>query len=392
MHAGRSAGGIGVSGLMIVAVAALAAISLAAWLGLLLFRGGFWRADQRLGNAGDLAFWPPVTAVIPARDEAATIGATVQSLLQQDYDGDVRVIVVDDNSEDGTACAAGTSDRLRVIVGKPLIEGWTGKLWAVSQGVDAIEDAAYVLLTDADIVHHPGNLKRLIYKAETDACHLVSLMVKLRCESFWERWLIPAFVFFFQKLYPFPTVNKPAKKIAAAAGGCMLVRRDTLANAGGIKAIGDQLIDDCALARLIKPHGAIWLGLATRTHSLRAYQTLGEIWNMVARTAYVQLDHSLLALLGTVLGMAVIYLMPPLAVIIGVFVGDGGILAAGGLAWAVMALAYTPTLALYGFSPVRALALPVAAGLYTLMTLSSALRHRQGRGGAWKGRFYGSDE
>ena len=377
---------------MIGAVAVLAALSLAVWLGLLLFRGGFWRADQRLGDAGDLAFWPPVTAVIPARDEAASIGATVQSLLQQDYDGDVQVIVVDDNSEDGTADAAGTSERLQVIDGKPLIAGWTGKLWAVNQGVDAVKDAVYVLLTDAEIVHHPGNLKRLVYKAETDACHLVSLMVKLRCESFWERWMIPAFVFFFQKLYPFPTVNNADKKMAAAAGGCMLVRRDTLANAGGIKAIRDQLIDDCALGRLIKPKGAIWLGLARRTHSLRAYQTLGEIWNMVARTAFVQLDHSLLALLGTVVGMAVIYLVPPVAVLFGVITGDGGILAAGGLAWAAMALAYSPTLSLYGLSSLHALALPVVAALYTLMTLSSALRHVQGRGGAWKGRFYGSGE
>jgi len=331
-----------------------------------------------------------VTAVIPARNEAATIGRTVGSLLAQDYPGELSVIVVDDNSDDGTAEAAGSDPRLRVIPGAPLADGWTGKLWAVSQGVREAGTAPdYLLLTDADIEHDPGNLKRLVYKAETDGRHLVSLMVKLRCESFWERLLIPAFVFFFQKLYPFPAVNDPNSRIAAAAGGCMLVRRETLEAAGGIDAIRSAVIDDCALARLIKKRGSIWLGLATRTRSLRAYDGLVEIWDMVARTAYVQLRHSPLALVGTLAGMAVIYLVPPLAFAVGTALRQGPLASAGMIAWLLMALAYAPTLALYGRFVAWALVLPVSAGLYTLMTLSSAMRHWRGRGAGWKGRHYG---
>ncbi len=364
--------------------------SLAIWLVLISLRSRFWHADQRLGEAGKLDTWPSVVAVIPARNEAATIGVTVNSLLSQDYPGDFRVIVVDDNSDDGTAQAAGASGRLTVISGQPLADGWAGKLWAVNQGIAAVPPHTdYVLSTDADIDHDPGNLKRLVYKAETDNRLLVSLMVKLRCESFWEQLLIPAFVFFFQKLYPFPAVNNPAKKTAAAAGGCMLVRLETLDRAGGIGAIRDQVIDDCALARLIKPHGSIWLGLAARTRSLRAYKGLSEIWDMVARTAYVQLRHSVSVLSGTVLGMVVIYVLPPAALIGGAGLDRSDLMLAGGVAWLIMVAAYAPTLALYGQSAVRGVLLPFAAGLYTLMTISSALRHWRGKGAAWKGRHYG---
>ncbi len=367
-----------------------ALVSLALWAGMVMVHRRFWRADQRLEEARELASWPMVTAVIPARNEAATIGRTVGSLLAQDYPGELSVIVVDDNSDDGTAAAAGSDARLRVIPGAALADGWTGKLWAVSQGVREAGTAPdYLLLTDADIEHDPGNLKRLVYKAETDGRHLVSLMVKLRCESFWERLLIPAFVFFFQKLYPFPAVNDPNSRIAAAAGGCMLVRRETLEAAGGIDAIRSAVIDDCALARLIKKRGSIWLGLATRTRSLRAYDGLVEIWDMVARTAYVQLRHSPLALVGTLAGMAVIYLVPPLAFAVGTALRQGPLASAGMIAWLLMALAYAPTLALYGRFVAWALVLPVSAGLYTLMTLSSAMRHWRGRGAGWKGRHYG---
>jgi hopene-associated glycosyltransferase HpnB len=367
-----------------------ALLSLSLWAGMVMVHRRFWRADQRLEEAGELETWPRVAAVIPARDEAATIGRTVTSLLAQDYPGELLVIVVDDNSDDGTAEAAGSNPRLRVVAGQPLAEGWTGKLWAVGQGVrEAGEASGYLLLTDADIEHDPGNVRRLVFKAEAEGRHLVSLMVKLRCESVWERLLIPAFVFFFLKLYPFPAVNDPHSRTAAAAGGCMLVRRETLAQAGGIDAIRSEVIDDCALARLIKKRGPIWLGLATRTRSLRAYDGLAEIWDMVARTAYVQLRHSVPALAGTVVGMAVIYLVPPLAFAVGTALRDGALAAAGLLAWLVMALAYGPTLALYGRSVAWAVALPAAAGLYTLMTVSSAYRHWRGRGAAWKGRHYG---
>ncbi len=293
-------------------VIAISGLSVLIWLSLLFARGGFWRADQRLGRAGELVNWPDVVAVIPARNEAETIDQTVSSLLEQDYPGEFRVVVVDDNSTDGTAAAAGQSFRLDVISGQPLEAGWTGKLWAVKQGLEAAEefaaDAEYVLLTDADITHDSANLRELVFKASKEDFHLVSLMVKLRCQSFWERLLIPAFVFFFQKLYPFRWVNTSANRMAAAAGGCMLIRLDTLRRAGGVEMIRDRLIDDCALGTLIKAKGAIWLGLAGQTFSSRSYDQLSEIWNMVARTAFVQLDHSVLNLSGTVMAMIVIYL------------------------------------------------------------------------------------
>ncbi len=376
----------------------VALLSLVIWIYLLLFRNRFWRADQRLGEAGERAHWPEVAAVIPARNEAPTIGVTVASLLGQDYPGALTVVVVDDNSDDGTkeiAMNAGEGDaRLHVVGGRPLEAGWSGKLWAVSQGIAAAAerapDAEYLLLTDADIAHDRGNLKRLVDKAEREGRHLVSLMVMLGAEAFWERWLIPAFVFFFQKLYPFPAVNDQKSKVAAAAGGCMLVRRATLQAAGGIAAIRGALIDDCALARLIKEKGAIWLGLATRTRSLRAYGRLSEIWDMVARTAYVQLDHSPLQLLGTVIGMALIYLAPPAALIGGAILASVPLVAIGGAAWLLMLRADAPTLRLYRQPAWQGLVLPLTAGLYTLMTLSSAWRHWRGRGGAWKGRHYGS--
>lgn len=370
----------------------VAAASLMAWIGLVIFRGGFWRADQRLGEARDLADWPTVVAVIPARDEAETIGRTVDSLLAQDYAGDFRVIVVDDNSGDGTAAAAGASERLNVITGSPLEPGWTGKLWAVQQGLGAAAEitpnAGYVLLTDADIDHHQSNLRELVYKAETESLDLVSLMVRLRCVSAWERLLIPAFVYFFQKLYPFTWVNDPARSEAAAGGGCMLVRLSALRAAGGIGEIKGRVIDDCALGALLKRGGAIWLGLTEQTRSLRAYDDLSEIWNMVARTAFVQLNHSTLALIGTVIAMFVIYVGPPASMIAALVLGDHLMGFVGGSAMALMAASYGPTLRLYGRPGWDGLRLPVAAVLYTLMTVSSALRHWRGRGGAWKGRSY----
>ncbi len=376
------------------AVLLLAGMSLAAWLILEFFRGGFWRADQRLDAAGHLTVWPDIVAIIPARNEAPTIGHTVASLMHQNYPGTLNVIVVDDGSDDGTAEAAGDWPNLRVVAGTPLPDGWTGKLWAVHQGLTAaqvyVPGARYVLMTDADIEHAPDNLRELVYKAEVETLHLVSLMVKLRCRSVWEKLLIPAFVFFFQKLYPFPWVNDPASPMAAAAGGCMLIRRDALMAAGGVEPIRDRLIDDCAMGALIKRRGAIWLGLSADTRSLRAYDSLDEIWDMVARTAFIQLDRSILALIGTVAGMFVIYLMPPLAVAYGLAHGFDDIAITGAIAWAVMAISYQPTLRLYGEPMWRGLWLPVAAFLYALMTLSSAWRHWQGQGGAWKGRHYGS--
>lgn len=372
----------------------LAGASLLAWLALLFARGSFWKADQRLGpGIPDREIWPDVVAVIPARNEAPTIGKTVSSLLSQDYPGAICVVVVDDNSEDGTAEAAGDDERLTVITGKPLEEGWSGKLWAVHQGLAAAREvdpeARYVLLTDADIVHDPGNLRRLVDKAEWEGLDLVSLMVRLRCKSVWERLLIPAFVFFFQKLYPFPKVNDPEDEMAGAAGGCMLVRRTAIERIGGVESIRGALIDDCTLAARLKDGGPIWLGLATdNTRSLRAYDGLGEIWRMVARTAFTQLELKAYMVLVTVLSMSLIYLVPPLAVGTGMWMRDAYALGWGFGAWLLMGIAYAPTQRLYGRPAWAGVFLPLAALLYTLMTVDSARRHWMGKGGAWKGRSY----
>jgi len=373
-----------------------AAAALAAWVYFVFFHGFFWRADQRLpAETKALERWPDVAAVIPARDEAPVIGGAVESLLRQDYRGALTVIVVDDASQDGTAAATqaaaertGAKDRLSVVAAPPLPPGWSGKLWAVHNGFAAVPtQTRYLLLTDADIVHAPDALRRLVAKAE-DGLDLVSLMVKLHCKTFAERLLIPAFVFFFQKLYPFPWVNDREISTAGAAGGCMLVRRDALVRAGGIAAIKDALIDDCALAAMLKKKGPIWLGLADRTASVRRYPRIGDVWRMVARTAYTQLRHSPLLLLGTVLGMILLYLGPPLAMVLCPFAGAWTAAAMGAAAFALMLYAYRPTWEFYRGDDPAIVLLPLAALLYTLMTISSALRHARGKGGAWKGRTY----
>ncbi len=374
-------------------------LSLVFWAGALALRGGFWRAGPFLDDSppahSDHSDWPGVVCVIPARNEEKTIGGTVESLLSQDYPGPVSVIVVDDNSDDGTGeaakGAAGGAGRLTVFSGKPLEPGWSGKLWAVSQGLEVADvadaDAPYVLLTDADITHDPESLRRLVAKAEGENLDLVSLLVRLRCESGWEKLLIPAFIFFFQKLYPFPWVNDPARKTAAAAGGCMLVRRRALLESGGVEAIRGRLIDDCALAAQIKARGPIWLGLTTRVRSVRAYDSLGPIWNMVARTAFEQLGNSVFALTATVIVMFVAYLAPLLAAL--GFFGGGGVMTLGLVIWlGLMANAFVSTLRLYGLSLAWAVTLPLAAMLFIMMTVSSAIRTWRGRGGAWKGRHY----
>ncbi len=376
-----------------IGLSILALLPVAAWIGLIGFRGGFWRADQMLSaTPPELTAWPDVVAVIPARTEAATIGVTVGSLLTQDYPGGLNVIVVDDMSDDGTAEAAGLDRRLTVVRSQPLPAGWTGKLWAVKQGLGAADaghaDAVYVLFTDADIEHDALSLRRLVGKAERDGLDLVSLMARLRCEGFWERLLIPAFIFFFQMLYPFPWVNQRGRRTAAAAGGCMLVRRSALKAVGGVDAIRDRLIDDCALARRIKRQGAIWLGLAVGVRSLRRYDALADVWNMVARTAYEQLGNSTWALIGTVIALAVVFVVPPLAAF-GVLGGWPAVVAGFAVWWGMMPLASTPTLRLYGLPPAWGATLPLAASLYALMTMSSALRFWCGRGGDWKGRHYG---
>lgn len=367
---------------------------LAAWGALMALRGDFWRADQYLVE-GDFQpdRWPSVAVVVPARDEADVIEEALSSIAAQKYDGDIRVFLVDDRSADDTAMLARQISGVTVVSGSDTPPGWTGKMWTVSQGVAAIEDAdtspEYVWLTDADIAHHPGELASLIAGSEHEGLDLNSLMVRLRIECLWDVLLIPAFVFFFQKLYPFPWVNDPARKTAAAAGGSMLVRRSALARIGGIEAIAGELIDDCALAQKIKSSGGrIRLALATETRSIRAYGSLGETWRMVARTAFHQLNYSVVALLGTVVGMAFLYLAPPVIMIWAGISGEWPASTAAFAAWFAMGWAFAPTLYRYRLNPWYGFALPFAGLLYTLMTLDSARRHWLGKGGAWKGRTY----
>ena len=380
---------------------ALAAASLAAWIYLLVARGGFWLARERLGTPSDRAHWPAVVAVVPARNEADVIGRSIRSLLDQDYPGRFRIVLTDDHSRDGTAEVADDTARahpqgarLTIHRAAPLPAGWVGKIWALRQGLRRADDIApevpFVWLTDADIEHEPTNLRRLVAKAEDENRALVSLMVLLSCAGFWERLLIPPFVFFFQKLYPFAWVNDPRRRTAAAAGGCVLVRRAALEAAGGLESIRAEIIDDCALARRVKNAGrntSLWLGLTTEVRSIRPYEGLAGIWSMVARSAYTQLGYSPWRLARTVLGMGLVYLAPPLLVLGYPFHGQALAAALGGLAWLLMAVAFLPTLRLYGQPAWLAPLLPVAALLYCAMTLDSALAHRRGRGGAWKGRI-----
>jgi hopene-associated glycosyltransferase HpnB len=382
---------------MQVVLFGLSCISLLIWCVLVFARGGFWRARPAapLASAPRDA-WPAVAAVVPARNEADVIAQAVGTLLAQAYPGPFHVIVVDDHSTDGTADAARAAalalqcpERLTVLGAKPLPPGWSGKVWAQSQGIEAVRTlglpADFLLLTDADIGHPTDAVMQLVARADAEKRDLVSLMVRLRCDSFWEKALIPAFVFFFAKLYPFSWVNNPRNKTAAAAGGCMLVRRTALEEAGGIESIRAELIDDCSLAARIKHRGEgrhpIRLDVAARSVSLRPYDNWREIWNMIARTAFTQLHYSGWLLAGTLAGMAIIYLIPPLAALA---LGPHGLPA--WLAWAAMCCAYAPMLRYYGRSPLWAPFLPLVALFYVGATFASAVRYWRGKGGQWKAR------
>ncbi len=373
----------------------LAALALLAWVWLLAGHGRFWQAGPVLDPAPfPGAEAPPVAVVVPARDEAAHVAASLGSLLAQDYPGKLRVILVDDGSADGTGARARAiaDPRLSVLTGRSRPAGWSGKLWAVAQGIEvALEPdatpangAAFVLLTDADIVHDPRHVAALVAHAEADDLDLVSEMVELACASRAERALVPAFVFFFQLLYPFAWVNDPLHATAAAAGGTILLRRRALARIGGIGAVRDALIDDVALARAVKRGGRIWLGHAVLARSERAYPGFADIWQMIARTAYVQLRYSPVLLVLTVAGMGLVWLVPPLAAL----AGHGGARAMGLLAWAGMAWSYLPTLRRFRRSPLWAPALPLVALFYVAATIGSAWNHYSRRGVIWKGRAY----
>ena len=372
-----------------------------AWGWLTLLHGRFWRASERLSDAPDPPAWPAVAVIIPARNEAETIGDVIRAQMGADYPGALTIIVCDDGSTDGTAeiaRAAGSGGQrpLEVVSVPALPEGWTGKLWAVENGLkhaaEIAPGASYILLTDADIALARDTLSRLVAKAETEHLALASLMAKLDSRGPWASFLIPAFIYFFQKLYPFPRGNDVNDNLAAAAGGCMLVRRDAVDGIGGMGAIKGALIDDCAFAKAIKnltPATKIWVGLAAdEAVSLRDNRELASIWNMVARTAYAQLGFSPLLLAGTVLGMALVYLAAPLIVLTGFWHGNAAALFYALFACALMAYTYWPTLRLFGRAPWEAALLPAAAALYTAMTITSAQRHWRGEGGQWKGRTY----
>jgi hopene-associated glycosyltransferase HpnB len=379
---------------------AVAVLPLLIWLYLLVARGGFWREPNRLDSpleSTSVPASPPgppcsIVAVIPARDEAHVIGGAVESLLRQRFAGAIHVVVIDDASSDGTAeaalaaaRAAGASARLTVIPSAPLARGWTGKLWALSQGISlaAQRQPEYLLLTDADIHHDADNVAALVAHARAQGCDLASFMVRLCVASFAEKCLIPAFVFFFLKLYPPAWICSSRHRTAGAAGGCVLVRPVALERIGGLQAIRSEIIDDCALASAIKrTGGTIWLGLTRTAHSIRSYGTFGEVGRLISRTAFSQLRHSYALLLATLTGLALTYLAPPLLLT----TGDRLAIALGAGAWILMSIAYLPMVRFYGLSALWSLSLPAVALFYGGATAQSAVQYALGRGGHWKGR------
>jgi hopene-associated glycosyltransferase HpnB len=377
---------------------ALAWVPAATWVYLVLFRSLFWLPTVRLAPAADVGAWPAVAAVVPARDEAAIIGETLPSLLSQRYPGRFEVFLVDDGSTDGTADVARRladgSVPLHVVGGAERPPGWVGKTWALKQGVDAALAAGapdWLLFTDADIAHPTDSVAALVAAAVQGRRDLVSLMARLRTATGWEKLIVPAFVYFFSQLYPFRAIARPRSRTAGAAGGCVLVSASALARAGGVEAIAGAVIDDVALGRAVKRSGgSTWLGYADQVESRRPYPTLGDLWDMVARSAYTQLRHSPIALAGTVLGLAVIYLSPPVITVAGLVAGDGAVIAAGVVAWLLLTASYLPMIRYHRLAAGWAMTLPAAAAVYGAMTVDSARRHRRGAGAAWKGRTYGA--
>jgi hopene-associated glycosyltransferase HpnB len=385
-----------------LAIAAL--ISAVAWVYLLAAHGRFWLTGQRLPSAAEPDRWPSVVGVVPARNEADMLPLTLPPLLGQDYPGEFRVVLVDDGSGDDTGqIAAELGDKalrnggaqLTVVAGQPRPAGWAGKVWAMSQGAAAAEGATYVLFTDADISWAPGALRELVAAAERDDRALLSQMALLRAQTAWERVVVPAFVYFFAQLYPFRRVNDPASRIAAGAGGCMLIRKTALEAAGGLERIRGALIDDVALATLLKRAGnRCWLGLTTGIRSVRPYPRLADLWHMIARSAYTQLRYSPALLAGTIAGLLLLYAIPPAAAIAWLAAlaagGAGTATAIAGIAglagWGLMTASYVPMLRLYRLSPLRAPTLPLIAALYAAMTADSARRHYSGRAVSWRGR------
>jgi hopene-associated glycosyltransferase HpnB len=358
------------------------------------FRGGFWRISKHLAPVElPQISGGRVAVVIPARNEAAVIGRAVISLFEQDFPTPLHIFLVDDGSTDRTAEAAtlaadraGKRDCLTIITGQPLVEGWTGKLWALSQGIAQAQELApdYLLLTDADVVHGRDSVAKLVAIANTDRYDLTSYMVKLTCGSLGEKTLIPAFVFFFLKLYPPTWIAAQNSRTSAAAGGCILIRREILQRIGGLAAIRSEIIDDCALAREVKRSGGrIWMGLTSTTESIRSYGTFREIERMIARTAFNQLRHSVPVLIGTLVGLIFTYLLPPLLLL----TGEPPPMMLGLFAWLLMSGTYLPIVRFYKLSPAWSLTLPLVACFYMAATIHSALQYWRGLGGVWKERI-----
>jgi len=376
----------------------IAVVSLLSWLWLLLAQGMFWRTDVHLPPRKDPQVWPSVAVVVPARDEAQVLPVSLPSLLAQRYPGRAEVFLVDDGSTDGTAelarSLARTAGGLPLTVTSPgePPAGWTGKLWAVQHGMAtaaASYGAEHLLLTDADIAHEPDSLRELVAASVSADLDVVSQMARLRVETFWERLIVPAFVYFFAQLYPFRRINRRGGRTAAAAGGCVLIRRAAAERAGIPGSIRHAVIDDVALARAVRASGgSVWLGLARQVDSVRPYPRLAELWRMVSRSAYAQLRHNPLLLLGTLAGLVLVYVVPPVAAVGGAAAGEPLLCAAGAAAWAVMTGTFVPMLRYYRLPLWPAPLLPFTAALYALMTADSAVQHYRGRGAAWKGRTY----
>ena len=369
----------------------IASLALFIWIYLIGFHGGFWRSGPILDD-GAPSGKAPVAVIVPARNEVESIRRSLTSLLAQNYPGPLSILLVDDNSTDATgeiAASLSADQRLTVLSGQPLAAGWSGKLWAIHQALahENAKTAAYILLTDADIEHAPGHISALVAKAEAGKLDLVSEMVRLHCTTAAERALIPAFVFFFQMLYPFTWTADPARRTAGAAGGTMLVSRAAIDRTEGVTRIRSQLIDDCALAAQIKSSGGrIWLGHSNRAASIRIYREWRDLWNMIARTAFVQLRCSMLMLVGCILGMLLVYCAPPMLAL----ATRGLPQLLGSLVWLAMAFAFQPTLSRYRRSPLWGFALPFIGLFYLCATVASAVRHFAGRGGGWKDRVYSS--
>ena len=390
----------------------LAFMAMVIWIWLIAFRDEYWRADQRLDRYRSVADWPSIAIIIPARNEAASISPVLRSHLQTDYPGKWSLVLVNDHSNDNTQALAEEAldgePRATIVMPPALPDGWSGKIWAQKAAIDHIathgegDGPVYFLMTDADIVHAPSTLRKLVSRAEHDQLAMVSLMARLDARGFWGGLLIPAFVYFFMKLYPFAGVNRRSSPLAGAAGGCMLVRADRLKAVGSVDAIKEALIDDCALATLMKngtrdksksvepsERTPIFLGIADQeVVSLRDNQSLSTIWAMVSRTAFSQLDHSAVKLLISVLGMVIVYMVAPFVWLTWPFHGQSYAFGYAMIAATIMLVSYLPIMLVYRRPVWWCLTLPMAAFVYTLMTISSAWQYWRGAGNAWKGRHY----